>query len=164
LGSPPNPQSQRTSAPIVVNGELASVEEFSNIILRSNRDGSTVKLSDGARIEVGSDNYMFGARLNGKPTAAFAISLTPEANALATAEGVKARMEELAEFFPENITYSIPYDTSPYVQLSIEQVLHTLFEAMLLVFVVMFVFLQNVRYTLIPALVVPVAMLGAFAV
>jgi len=164
LGSPPNPDSQRVAAPIVLNGELASVEEFSNIILRSNRDGSTVKLSDVARIEVGSDNYMFGARLNGKPTAAFAISLTPEANALATAEGVKARMEELAEFFPENITYSIPYDTSPYVQLSIEQVLHTLFEAMLLVFVVMFVFLQNVRYTLIPALVVPVAMLGAFAV
>ena len=164
LGGPPNPDSQRVAAPIVLNGELASVEEFSNIILRSNRDGSTVKLSDVARIEVGSDNYMFGARLNGKPTAAFAISLTPEANALATAEGVKAQMEELAKFFPENITYSIPYDTSPYVELSIEQVLHTLFEAMLLVFVVMFVFLQNVRYTLIPAVVVPVAMLGAFAV
>lgn len=164
LGSPPNPGTQRVSAPIVVNGELATVEEFSNIILRSNLDGSTVKLSDVARIEVGSDNYMFGARLNGKPTAAFAISLTPEANALSTAEGVKARMAELAELFPQNITYAIPYDTSPYVELSIEQVLHTLFEAMLLVFVVMYVFLQNVRYTLIPALVVPVAMMGAFAV
>lgn len=164
LGSPPNPKSQRVSAPIVVNGELATVEEFSNIILRSNLDGSTVKLSDVARIEVGSDNYMFGARLNGKPTAAFAISLTPEANALSTADGVKARMKELSALFPENITYAIPYDTSPYVALSIEQVLHTLFEAMLLVFVVMFVFLQNVRYTVIPAVVVPVAMLGAFAV
>ena len=164
LGAPPNPDSQRISAPIVVSGELATVEEFSNIILRSNMDGSTVRLSDVARIEVGSDNYMFGARLNGKPTAAFAISLTPEANALSTAEGVKARLEELAEFFPENITYAIPYDTSPYVALSIEQVLHTLIEAMLLVFVVMYVFLQNIRYTLIPALVVPVAMLGAFAV
>lgn len=164
LGAPPNPGSQRISAPIVVNGELATVEEFSNIILRSNLDGSTVKLSDVARIEVGSDNYMFGARLNGKPTAAFAISLTPEANALSTAEGVKARMAELSELFPENITYAIPYDTSPYVALSIEQVLHTLLEAMLLVFVVMFIFLQNVRYTVIPALVVPVAMLGAFAV
>lgn len=164
LGSPPNPASQRTSAPIVVNGELATVEEFSNIILRSNIDGSTVKLADVARIEVGSDNYMFGARLNGKPTAAFAISLTPEANALATARGVKERLKELSEFFPENITYAIPYDTSPYVALSIEQVLYTLLEAMLLVFVVMYVFLQNFRYTLIPALVVPVAMLGAFAV
>src|SRR5690606_20376623 len=157
LGAPPNPDAQRVSAPIVVSGELATVEEFSNIILRSNLDGSTVKLGDVARIEVGSDNYMFGARLNGKPTAAFAISLS-------TAEGVRAKMEELSAFFPQNITYAIPYDTSPYVELSIEQVLHTLFEAMLLVFVVMFVFLQNVRYTLIPALVVPVAMLGAFAV
>jgi multidrug efflux pump len=164
LGAPPNPKSQRVAAPILVSGELATVEEFGNIILRSNLDGSTVKLSDVARIEVGSDSYMFGARLNGKPTAAFAISLTPEANALSTAEGVKAKMKELSAFFPENITYEIPYDTSPYVELSIEQVLHTLFEAMVLVFVVMFLFLQNVRYTLIPALVVPVAMLGAFAI
>mgnify|MGYP001187650240 CR=1 FL=1 len=164
IGSPPNPKTQRTSTPIVVNGELATVEEFSNIILRSNQDGSTVRLSDVARIEVGSDSYMFGARLNGKPTAAFAISLTPEANALSTAEGVKQRMKELSALFPDNITYAIPYDTSPYVELSIEQVLHTLFEAMVLVFVVMFVFLQNFRYTLIPAVVVPVAMLGAFAV
>jgi multidrug efflux pump len=90
LGAPPNPDAQRVSAPIVVSGELATVEEFSNIILRSNLDGSTVKLGDVARIEVGSDNYMFGARLNGKPTAAFAISLSPEANALSTAVGVKA--------------------------------------------------------------------------
>lgn len=164
LGAPPNPKSQRVSAPILVSGELATVEEFGNIVLRSNLDGSTVKLSDVARIEVGSDSYMFGARLNGKPTAAFAISLTPEANALSTAEGVKAKMKELSAFFPENITYEIPYDTSPYVELSIEQVLHTLFEAMVLVFVVMYLFLQNVRYTLIPALVVPVAMLGAFAI
>src|SRR5690606_38867924 len=111
-----------------VNGELATVEEFSNIILRSNLDGSTVKLSDVARIEVGSDNYQFGARLNGVPTAAFAISLSPGANALSTAEGIKERMKELAEFFPDNIRYDIPYDTSPYVSLSIEQVVHTLLE------------------------------------
>jgi multidrug efflux pump len=164
LGSPPNPKEQRTSAPIVVNGQLHSVDEFGNIVLRANVDGSTVRLKDVARIEVGSDTYQFGARLNGKPTAAFAIALTPNANALSTAEGIKKKMEELSQFFPDNVTYSIPYDTSPYVSVSIEQVVHTLLEAMVLVFIVMFVFLQNVRYTLIPALVVPVAMMGAFAV
>ncbi|MGE4370827.1 MAG: multidrug efflux RND transporter permease subunit [Burkholderiaceae bacterium] len=164
IGSPPNPDTQRFSAPIVANGQLETVEEFENIVLRANTDGSSVLLKDVARIEVGANNYQFGARLNGKPTAAFAIALTPTANALATAVGVKEKMEELSKFFPDNIQYAIPYDTSPYVELSIEQVVHTLFEAMVLVFVVMFLFLQNVRYTLIPALVVPVAILGAFAV
>jgi len=164
LGAPPNPDAQRVTAPIVVNGELHTVQDFENIILRSNVDGSTVRMRDIARIEVGADNYQFGARLNGKPTAAFAISLAADANALSTAEGVKAKMKELSAFFPSNITYSIPYDTTPYVQISIEQVLHTLAEAMVLVFLVMFLFLQNVRYTLIPALVVPIAILGAFAI
>ena len=164
LGSPPNPADQRVSAPIVVNGELSTVTEFENIILRANSDGSTVKIKDVARVEVGSDNYQFGARLNGKTTAAFAVSLATNANALSTAEGVKAQMKELSKFFPPGVTYSIPYDTTPYVQISIEQVVHTLFEAMVLVFIVMYVFLQNVRYTLIPALVVPVCLMGAFAI
>lgn len=164
MGSPPNADTQRVTAPIVVNGQLSSVQEFGDIVLRANVDGSKVRLADVARIEVGSDNYQFGARLNGKPTAAFAISLSPSANALSTASGVKAKMEELQAFFPDNIAYAIPYDTSPYVKVSIEQVVQTLFEAMILVFVVMFVFLQNVRYTIIPALVVPVAILGALAV
>ncbi|TFL11215.1 multidrug efflux RND transporter permease subunit [Pusillimonas caeni] len=164
LGSPPNPEDQRVSAPILLNGELSSVEEFENIVLRSNVDGSSVRVKDVARVEVGSDSYQFGARLNGKPTAAFAVSLTPSANALTTAEGIKARMDELSQFFPDNVTYAIPYDTTPYVETSIEQVLHTLVEAMVLVFIVMFIFLQNVRYTLIPALVVPIAILGALAV
>lgn len=164
LGSPPNPQSQRVAAPLIVNGQLKTPEEFGDIVLRANPDGSSVRIRDVARVELGSDNYQFGARLNGKPTAAFALSLTPTANALETAKLAKAKMAELSKFFPEDITYKIPYDTSPYVDLSIEQVVHTLFEAMVLVFVVMFIFLQNVRYTLIPALVVPVAILGAFAV
>src|SRR5690625_2810211 len=164
VGAPPNPESQRVASPIVVNGQLQTVEEFGNITLRALSDGSTVKLRDVARLEVGSDHYQFGARLNGQPTAAFAISLTPDANALDTAEGIQEAMEELSEFFPDNLTYDIPYDTSPYVKTSIQQVLQTLFEAMVLVFVVMFVFLQNVRYTVIPALVVPVALLGALAV
>jgi len=164
MGAPPNPDSQRSTATVIVNGQLSTVEGFGNIVLRANTDGSSVRLRDVARIEVGADNYQFGARLNGKPTAAFAIVLSPDANALATAEGVRAQMESLSKYFPGNIKYDIPYDTAPYVKVSIEQVLHTLGEAMVLVFLVMFLFLQNVRYTLIPALVVPVAMLGAFAV
>ncbi|CAM5791096.1 efflux RND transporter permease subunit [Castellaniella caeni] len=164
LGSPPNPDAQRTTAPLIVNGQLKTPEEFGDIVLRANPDGSAVRIRDVARVELGSDNYQFGSRLNGKPTAAFALSLTPTANALETAKLAKAKMVELSKFFPDDITYTIPYDTSPYVDLSIEQVVHTLFEAMVLVFVVMFLFLQNVRYTLIPALVVPVAILGAFAV
>jgi len=164
VGAPPNPQSQRATATVVANGQLATVDGFGGIVLRANPDGSKVLLRDVARIEVGADNYQFGARLNGKPTAAFAIVLAPGANALATAEGVRRQMDELARFFPADVHYDIPYDTAPYVKVSIEQVLHTLAEAMVLVFMVMFLFLQNVRYTLIPALVVPVAMLGAFAV
>lgn len=164
LGAPPNPPSQQVAIPLLVEGELDTPEQFSNIILRANADGSTVRIRDVARVELGSDNYQFGSRLNGKPTAAFALSLTPTANALETAGLAKAKMAELSRFFPDNIAYAIPYDTSPYVEISIEQVVHTLFEAMVLVFVVMFIFLQNVRYTLIPALVVPVAILGALAV
>ena len=163
VGSPPNPDSQRITATVTANGQLSTIEGFGKIVLRANTDGS-VLLRDVARIEVGADNYQFGARLNGKPTAAFAVVLSPNANALATAQGVRKQMDELAKYFPGNITYSIPYDTAPYVKVSIEQVLHTLVEAMVLVFLVMYLFLQNVRYTLIPALVVPVAMLGTFAV
>src|SRR5690625_900015 len=164
LGSPPNPDSQLVAAPIVANGQLKDPEEFGNIVLRAYPDGSSVRIKDVGRVEVGADNYQFGARLNGQPTAAFALSLAPEANALTTAKGVKEMMEELAEFFPDGVSYSIPYDTTPYVETSIEQVVHTLLEAMVLVFIVMYVFLQNIRYTIIPALVVPVALLGSMAV
>ncbi len=164
LGGPPNPESQRVAANITSNGQLTDVADFENVVIRANPDGSSVRLKDVARVEIGADNYQFGARLNAKPTAAFAVVLAPGANALETAEGVANRMEELAQFFPGDISYAIPYNTAPYVEASIEQVVHTLFEAMVLVFIVMFVFLQNVRYTIIPALVVPVAMMGAFAV
>ena len=116
------PEEQRVAVPITVNGQLESVDEFSNIILRATPDGAIVRLSDVARIEVGADTYQFGARLNSDPTAAFAISLTPDANALSTAAGVKQAMDELSEFFPSNIRYDVPYDTAPYVQVSIEQV------------------------------------------
>jgi len=164
VGAPPNPDDQRTAATVIVNGQLSSVEEFGNIVLRANQNGSMIRLRDVARIEVGAANYQFGARLNGQPTAGFAIVLSPDGNALETAEGVKQELQALSRFFPPGVTYSIPFNTAPYVQASIEQVLWTLAEAMGLVFAVMFIFLQKVRYTVIPAIVVPVAILGAFAV
>jgi len=164
LGGPPNQESQRVAANILSNGQLTDVADFENVVIRANTDGSSIRLKDVARVEVGADNYQFGARLNGMPTAAFAVVLAPGANALETAQGVETRMQELSSFFPGDIAYDIPYNTAPYVQTSIQQVVHTLFEAMILVFIVMFVFLQNIRYTVIPALVVPVAMMGGFAV
>ena len=103
-------------------------------------------------------------RLNGKPATAFSVQLAPGANAMQTATLVRAKLQDLARYFPEGVRYDIPYDTSPFVKVSIEQVISTLFEAMLLVFAVMFLFLQNLRYTLIPTLVVPVALMGTFAV
>ena len=164
LGAPPNAESVRTSTSTIVNGQLKTPEDFNSIIIRANQDGSSVKLSDVARIEIAADNYQLSSRLNGKSTAAFGVSLTSSANALQTAQSVKTQLDLLATQFPSNIQYAIPYNTSPYISLSISQVIQTLIEAMVLVFLVMYLFLQNFRYTLIPAIVVPVAMLGTFAV
>ncbi|PWK74035.1 efflux RND transporter permease subunit [Aminobacter sp. AP02] len=164
IGADPNPITQQISATVLVKGQLTSAEEFGSIVLRANPDGSSVRLSDVARIEVGAENYNFSTRLNGKPSAAIAVQLSPTGNALATSEAVRAQMEELSSFFPESLEYAIPYDTSPFVKVSIEKVITTLFEAILLVFAVMFLFLQNFRYTVIPTLVVPVALLGTCAV
>lgn len=164
IGAPPNPGNERTATMALVNGQLRTIEDFANVIIRANKDGSSVKLGDVARIEVGADNYQFSARLDDQPTAAFAVSLTSTANALQTAKGVKDQLNQLSKDFPTNVKYAIPYDTSPYISLSISQVLDSLATAMILVFIVMFVFLQNLRYTIIPAIVVPVAMLGTFAV
>lgn len=164
LGAPPNAEEIRTSTSTIVNGQLKTIEDFNNIIVRANQDGSSVKLSDVARVEIAADNYQLSSRLNGKPTAAFGVAMTNAANALQTAQSVKAQLDLLATQFPSNIQYAIPYNTSPYISLSIQQVIQTLLEAMALVFLVMYLFLQNLRYTLIPAIVVPVAMLGTFAV
>lgn len=164
LGAPPTAEGLTTTAITSANGELTSVEEFNNVVLRANPDGSMVRLRDVARIEIGSSNYNFSGKLNGKPVATFAINLSSGANALATAELVKAEMEELSQYFPDGISYSIPYDTTPYVDQSIQKVFHTLIEAIILVFIVMFIFLQNFRYTVIPAMVVPIALLGTLAV
>ncbi|UDF31685.1 UNVERIFIED_ORG: multidrug efflux RND transporter permease subunit [Roseateles sp. XES5] len=164
IGAQPNPITQQIAAPVNIKGQLTTPEEFGAIVLRANADGSAVRLRDVARIEVGGETYSFSTRLNGQPSAAVAVQLSPSGNAMATSEAIKARMDELAKFFPPGIEYSIPYDTSPFVKVSIEKVLHTLLEAVGLVFLVMFLFLQDWRYTLIPTLVVPVALLGTFAI
>jgi multidrug efflux pump len=164
IGATPNPIGQQISATINVQGQLSTPEQFGSIVLRANSDGSSVRLRDVARIEIGGEDYNFAARLNGQPSAAIGVQLAPTGNALATSEGVKDVMKRLSRYFPEGVVYEIPYDTSPFVEVSIEKVIHTLVEAMILVFIVMFVFLQNIRYTLIPALVVPVALAGTLGV
>ena len=164
LGDRPNTSSQTMSATIVVKGQLENKEQFGNIVLRANTDGSTVKLKDVARIEMGGQSYSTYARLNGQPSTGVGVQLSPTGNALGTAKAVKARMEELKKFFPAGVEYKVPYDSSKFVQISIAQVVETLIEAIVLVFLVMFLFLQDWRYTLIPTLVVPVALLGTFGV
>jgi multidrug efflux pump len=164
IGGPPNGPEQQNMATVLANGQLTTPEGFGEIIVRANKDGSAVRLKDVARVAVGSDSYLLAARLNGKPTAAFAVVLKPTANALEVATAVQTKMKELTPFFPNNVEFVIPYNTAPYVSTSIRQVIHTLLEAMVLVFLVMYLFLQDFRYTLIPAIVVPVAMLGTFAV
>ncbi len=163
IGAEPSTPDQRISALVLVKGQLTSPDEFGAIILRANPDGSTVRLRDVARIEIGGLSYQFNTRLNGKPTAGLAVLLSPTGNALATAQAVEAKMKELSRYFPANIKYEIPYNITPVVQASIEKVLSTLVEAVVLVFIVMFLFLQNIRYTIIPTIVVPVALLGACA-
>jgi multidrug efflux pump len=161
LGAEPSRKSQPISVLVLVKGQLQSPDEFGAIVLRANADGSTVRLRDVARIEVGGMGYQFTTRLNGRPSAGLSVLLSPTGNALATANAVQAKMEELSKFFPPNIKYEIPYDITPVVEASIKKVIMTLIEAVVLVFLVMFVFLQNIRYTIIPTVVVPVALLGS---
>jgi multidrug efflux pump len=162
IGALPNVAGQSIAATVVVNGQLASVEQFGNIVLRASSDGATVRLKDVARIELGAQAYATSARLNGKPSTGIGVQLAPSGNALATAEAVRTKMAELEKFFPKGMTWNIPYDSSKFVKISIQEVAKTLAEAVALVFLVMFLFLQNWRYTLIPTLVVPVALLGTF--
>ncbi len=162
IGDLPNIDGQGIAATVVVNGQLASVEQFGNVVLRANTDGSTVRLRDVARIELGAQNYATSARLNGKPSTGIGVQLSPTGNALATAAAIRTRMEELSKFFPHGVKWEIPYDSSRFVRISISQVVVTLLEAVALVFLVMFLFLQNWRYTIIPTLVVPIALLGTF--
>ncbi|KQQ88059.1 efflux RND transporter permease subunit [Massilia sp. Leaf139] len=161
IGELPLAQGQEITATVVVTGQLSSVEQFGNIVLRANPDGSTVRLKDVARIEIGAQAYGTSARLNGKPSTGIGVQLAPSGNALETARLVRERMEELSKFFPPGMKATVPFDSSKFIDISIEQVLHTLVEALVLVFLVMYLFLQNFRYTIIPTIVVPVALLGS---
>jgi multidrug efflux pump len=164
IGAQPNPITQQISATVLVKGQLASPEELGAIVLRANPDGSSVRLRDVARIEVGAESYNFATRMDGQPSAAIGVQLSSTGNAMATSQAVREKMAELERFLPAGLEYAIPYDTSPFVEVSIKKVIQTLIEAVALVFVVMFLFLQNFRYTVIPTLVVPVALLGTCAV
>jgi len=160
LGDLPSAHGQQLNAPIVIRSRLATVEEFGNVIVRANPDGSTVRVKDVARVELGAQDYSIAARIDGQPAAAIAIRLSPSANALDTAKAVKDKMTELAKFFPKGVDWMVPYDTSKFVEISINEVVKTLAEAMLLVFVVIYLFLGNLRATIIPAIVVPIALVG----
>lgn len=162
IGDLPNIGGQGIAATVVVNGQLANVEQFGNIVLRANTDGSTVRLKDVARLELGGQAYATSARLNGQPAVGIGVQLSPSGNALASAKAVREKMAELERYFPQGVSWSIPYDSSRFVQISISQVAVTLLEAVALVFLVMFLFLQNWRYTIIPTIVVPIALLGTF--
>ena len=164
FGSQPAPQGQMLNATITAQSLLSTPEDFEQIVLRAEQDGGLILLKDVARVEIGAEDYMTNARYNGQPASGMAISLASGANALDTAERVKARMEEFARFFPEGMEYVIPFDTTPFVLISIEEVVKTLIEAIVLVFFVMLLFLQNWRATLIPTLAVPVVLLGTFGV
>ncbi|MBA1192956.1 multidrug efflux RND transporter permease subunit [Pseudomonas entomophila] len=163
IGDLPGRATQEITANVIVKGQLSDPAQFAAIVLRASPDGAVVTLGDVARVEIGAQEYQYGTRLNGKPSSAFAVQLSPGANAMDTATRVRATLEQLSRQFPEGVKYDIPYDTSPFVKASIKQVIMTLFEAMVLVFAVMYLFLQNLRYTLIPTLVVPVALAGTFA-
>jgi len=164
LGGTPAVAGQQLNATINVQSRLQTPEQFGEIILRSNTDGSMVRLKDVARAELGGENYGVVARFKGKPAAGLAIKLASNANALQTAKGVKAKIDEMSKFFPKGMTAVVPYDTTPFVQVSIREVVWTLVEAVVLVFLVMWLFLQNLRATLIPTIAVPVVLLGTFGV
>ncbi len=164
LGDEPTLPGQRLTIPLTVQGQLSTPEQFAAIVLRANVDGSKVLIGDVARVELGAQSYAFSNRENGKVATSAAIQLAPGANAVRTAQAVRDRLAELAPSMPTGMSYSIPFDTAPFVKVSIEKVVYTLLEAMVLVFLVMYLFLQKVRYTLIPAIVAPIALLGTFAV
>ncbi|MCE9851793.1 efflux RND transporter permease subunit [Shewanella chilikensis] len=164
LGGAPAVQGQELNATISAQSRLQTPEEFSNIILKSNPSGANVYLSDVAKVELGSESYSIESLYNGRPATGLAIKLATGANALDTAEAVRAKVEEMRPFFPASMQVVYPYDTTPFVKNSIEGVVHTLLEAVVLVFVIMYLFLQNFRATLIPTIAVPVVLLGTFAI
>ena len=164
VGDAPTIPGQRVIIPLTVQGQLSTPEQFAAIVLRANPDGSRVVMGDVARVELGAQSYGFSNREDGRPAAGAAVQLSPGANAVRTADAIQTRLAELSASMPAGIHYTTPFNTAPFVKISIQKVIYTLLEAMVLVFAVMYLFLQNVRYTLIPAIVAPIALLGTFAV
>lgn len=160
LGDEPAIAGQRLTVPLAVDGQLSTPEQFAAVVLRSATNGAKVVLADVARVELGAQSYGYANRENGAIATSAAIQLAPGANAVATASAIEQRMAELAPSMPQGMAYSLPFNTAPFVKISIEKVLQTLLEAMVLVFLVMYLFLQNIRCTLIPAIVAPIALLG----
>jgi len=163
LGQAPAIAGQQYNAVIVTSGRLTTPEQFGDIIVRAQPNGATIRLRDVARVELGAQDYNVFARMDSQPTAAIAIRVAPDGNALDVAKAVKAKMGDMARYFPKGIAWEVPYDTSRFVDISITEVVITLVEAMVLVFLVMYLFLENFRATLIPAVVVPVALMGALS-
>jgi HAE1 family hydrophobic/amphiphilic exporter-1/multidrug efflux pump len=164
LGGTPAVKGQQLNATINAMGKLTTVEDFENIFLKVNTDGSQLRIKDVARVELGVQSYDFMARYMGKPSSGMAISLATGANALETSKLVKEKVNQLLEFTPEGLEVIYPYDTTPFVEISVEEVVKTLIEAIILVFFVMYLFLQNFRATLIPTIAVPVILLGTFGI
>ncbi|MDR3438892.1 efflux RND transporter permease subunit [Telmatospirillum sp.] len=162
LGGSPAVPGQQLNATVLAQSRLETPAQFAQILLKVNQDGSQVRLKDIARIEIGAENYAIQALYDGKPSSGMGIKLATGANALDTVTAVKAELEQLKPFFPEGVEVIYPYDTTPFVRISIEEVVKTLIEAIGLVFVVMYLFLQNFRATLIPTIAVPVVLLGTF--
>ncbi len=163
IGAEPSPTGQQFQYPLQAKGRLTDAAEFENIIIRASQDGTIIRLSDVARVELGAATYSWFGQLDGSPAALIAIYQLPDANALDVAKGVRARMDELADRFPTDLAYDITYDTTLYVESSIEEVVVTLFQALVLVVLVVFVFLQDWRSTLIPAIAIPVSLITTFA-
>ncbi|HBQ4000314.1 TPA: efflux RND transporter permease subunit [Klebsiella pneumoniae] len=164
LGGAPAIKGQQLNASIIAQTRLTSPEEFGNILLKVNSDGSQVTLHDVARIERGGENYQFVVKINGKPASALGIQLASGANAMDTAKAIRAKLTELEPYYPEGLKVVYPYDTTPFISISIHEVVKTLFEAIILVFLVMYLFLQSFRATLIPTIAVPVVLLGTFGI
>ncbi|MGO4167471.1 efflux RND transporter permease subunit [Novosphingobium sp. YAF33] len=164
IGQLPASKEQELNATVSVQSRLQTPEQFGNIRLRQGQNGSVVRLRDVARVELGAEIYGFDTQYNGKPASGFGVRLASGANALDTVDLVKAEVERIAKNFPQDVKVVYPYDSTPFVRLSVEQVVHTLFEAVVLVFLVMFLFLQNWRATIIPTIAVPVVLLGTFGV
>ena len=164
IGNLPAPKTQELNATVSVQSRLQTPDEFGMIRLKTSEDGSVVRLHDVARIELGAENYGFSSNYNGHPATAAVIRLAPGANALKTLGEAKAKIAEIARQFPSDVKVIYPWDTTPFVKVSLRQVVETLFEAMALVFLVMFLFLQNIRATLIPTIAIPVVLLGTLAV